>query len=141
MNRTQRNPHVVGATLPASSAYTNQAPFKIPDGCTGVTFYVTYTRAPGVGTCRPKFQIWIGNGAEEGPLVTVDPTVAAAQPFGRTSLYLGEILGPIPSTDTAITFALPVVVRGGESTIRLLAAEYGAAGTPGTCAIALTGGR
>lgn len=140
--RTPRTIHLASATLASSSAYSSQAAYRLLDGFTRVTFYVTYTRSAGIAACRPKFKILVGNGTDEGQIAAIDPTIdSSSAPLGRQSLYLGEILGPVPSSDAAITFPIQVELRGGETTVRLLAAEHGASGTPGTCAIALTSGK
>lgn len=141
LNRSVRTPHLPNGALPTAGAFTNQGTYNLGADFKFATFYVTYARSAGVAACQPKFRVLVGNGTEEGQILAIDPAITAVAPLGRQSAYLGEILGPIPSTDVAITFAIQLELRGGESTIRLLAAEHGASGTPGTMAIAVTSGK
>lgn len=137
-SRVGRTTHLSSGPLPASGAYTSQTAYTVPDGVNFIMFYVTYTR--GAASGQAKCKVMVGNGTEEGPLVVVDPSVSASEPFSQQTIRGGEFKGPVPQDGSAITFVVPVSIRGGITTIRLLAAEVGVTATPGTCAIALTGG-
>ncbi|WP_437767166.1 hypothetical protein WMF27_20600 [Sorangium sp. So ce281] len=134
--RIARVVHLASATLPASGAWTNQAAYAIPDGVSAVSFITTYTR--GVANGQPKFRILVGNGTEEGDISVIDPMVTASQPFGLQSAYAQVVLGTVPQDGNPVSRELTVLVRGGWTSIRMIAAEHGVTATPGTLAIALT---
>lgn len=135
-SRVARAAHLASAAL--SSSYSSQSAYSVPNGATHVAFYVTYTRGGASG--QAKFKIMAGNGTDEGPLVVIDSSVTLSEPLGQQSMRGGEFLGPIPTDGSAITFVVPVQIRGGVTAVRLLAAESGNTGSPGTCAITLTAG-
>jgi hypothetical protein len=82
-----------------------------------------------------------GNGTEEAQSVVIDSSsfTAAGVPQGRYNVFQEQINGPIPAAGTPIIYCLRVCMEGGNTTFRLLAAEAGVVGTPGTLAITLTG--
>lgn len=133
---TARVVHFSGA-LPAGGAFTNQAPFSIPSGIRCVTFYITYTRGADGGF--PLFRLLWGNGTEETQSTLIDTdfttlsTVASSQ-----DMFLNDLKGPVPTNGNPIHFTLETGVPGGATTVRLLAAEGGVVGAPGTVSISLT---
>ena len=132
--------HVASAALPAAGAYTAQTAHKLEDrSITELTFHITYTRGAAGG--YPQFKIEWGNGTEAG----ISQIVGAATVSGSTAvrpLYdeILDIQGLHPSSAAAVTSAMTLYVPRGVTTFRLLAAEVGVVGTPGTCAIAVVGG-
>jgi len=135
-NRISRSSHMASATLPAAGAFTSPTAYTIPEGQSGITAYVSYTRGAvgGQVVLQPKW----GNGTE-----TAQETgaVSNADSGGtvRQTISLFEILGPVVNTASAVVFKIEFVVPPGATTFTLPAAEVGVTGTPGTAAIALTG--
>lgn len=129
--------HLPVQTLPISGAWTNQAVYAIPERIRQMTFYVTYTRGAAGG--YPHFKLLWGNGVEETQETMIDmnyevlPTSTAVQ-----NMYLQNLDGPIPNTDAPVNSILHVCVPGGATTVRLLAAEEGQPGAPGSAGITLT---
>jgi hypothetical protein len=137
-SRVPRVEHLASAALPAAGAFTSQSAYSIPSGAQFVTCWVSYTRGAVGGYA--KLRALLGNGTEEGIAPVVDPTITASQPYGQTPIYPNELIGPQPQDGSAVIWLVTFDVRGGATTFRLLAAELGVTGTPGTCAIALTAG-
>lgn len=135
-SRVARAVHLASATLPAAGAYTNQTAYAIPVGVKSVSFILTYTRGAAGG--QAKYRILVGNGTEEGDLSVVDVTLVASQPFASQQMYGQVLLGEIPQSASAVSQELTVNIQGGWTTIRVIGAENGVSGTPGTLAIALT---
>jgi len=133
-----RTVHIASAVLPAAGAFTSQAAFAVPAGITEISFWVTYTRGAAGGFAN--LRVLIGNGTEEGLEIAIDQTIVVVQPIGTQNIYEQQLAGPIPATAAAITFVIAVKVPRGATTIRMIAAEGGVVGAPGTLAIALTGG-
>lgn len=126
------------AALPAAGALTADPWFDLPKGTTRVTYWITYTRgaADGYAVFRPYYS----NGTEEArELIQDDTSLTVTQPEGAVDTVLQVLNGPAPADGDPITFAytferFPAATRR----VRLLAAELGVVGTPGTLAIALT---
>ncbi len=131
--RVSRVLHLPSQVLPAGGQFTNQAPYAIPDDVSKIAFYVTYTRAVPGGFCVIRLK-W-GNGTEE----TQATVLMASSTPGDQVMRLSDLMGPIPGDDSPIGFMLETSVPGGSSTVRLLAAEGGVVGLPGTASISLTG--
>lgn len=134
--RIARSVHLASAALPAAGAFTSQTAFTILDGVRSINFYVTYTQGAGGG--YPLLRFESGNGTETGGLVVIDGAIAVTDPFGQRTAYIDRLKGPVPADGSALTYMIPWRVSGGETTVRLLMAEGGATGTPGTAAIAIT---
>jgi hypothetical protein len=134
-----RTIHLASAVLPAAGAFTGQTAFDVPEGTKELLLYCTYTRGAAGGF--PRFQPMYGNGTEEVQSMVIDSSsfTAAAVPQGRYNVFQEQINGPIPAAGTPILYCLRVCMEGGNTTFRLLAAEAGVVGTPGTLAITLTG--
>jgi len=124
--------------LPAAGAFLTPGQFTVPAGITEIAFWVTYTRGAAGGF--PYLQVLFGNGTEEGNDISIDQTVVVVQPVGTQNIYDQQLAGPIPASAAAITYVIAVKVPRGATRIRMIAAEGGVPGTPGTIAIALTGG-
>jgi hypothetical protein len=137
-NEFARTVHLASAALPAAGAFTAQAAFAVSSGVGEIAFWVTYTRGAAGGF--PIFHVLFGNGTEEGQDITVDATIVPTAPQGRQQFYMQELAGPIPAGAGAIDYVIPVRIPRGATTVRMLAAEAGVVGTPGTIAIALAGG-
>jgi len=133
-----RTVHISSSPLPAAGAFTTQSAFTVPAGITEIAFWVTYTRGAVGGF--PYLQVLFGNGTEEGHDISLDQIVTVAQPLGTQNVYEQQLAGPIPADGSPITYVIAVHVPRGATTIRMLAAEGGVPGTPGTITIALTGG-
>lgn len=135
LNRTV---HLDSQVLPAAGVFTSQLFQTIPNGTKQVTFWVTYTRGAAGGF--PAFRTQWSNGVEQGfDMVEDVASLAVANPIASTNVYQHEILGPAPSSNTAIVYPLVFSVPDNTTSIRLIAAERGVPGTPGTILVALTG--
>lgn len=137
-NEFGRAVHLASQTLPGAGAFTAQAAFNVPSGVGEITFWVTYTRGAAGGFAN--LQILFGNGTEEGNDVVLNTAVTVVQPFGTQQIFEQIIEAPHPAAAGAINFVVATRVPRGATTIRMLAAEAGVVGTPGTIAIALAGG-
>lgn len=131
-----RTPHLPQQVLPAGGLFTSQPQYQIPAQIRRIVFYITYRRgAPGG---RPLLRLLLGNGTEEVQSTMLDADFAPSGPTAVQDLYLNDLRGPAPSTDDSVTFNLEVSVAGGIRTARLLLAETGMIGSPGTASISLT---
>jgi hypothetical protein len=83
-------------------------------------------------------QLRWGNGTDEAQSTLIDLDFTPQQPFSLQNTYLQDLEGPIPASSAAITFMIEAVVPGGATTVRLVAAEGGVPGAPGTIGITLT---
>jgi hypothetical protein len=123
--------------LPAGGAFTNQPSYVIPSGVRHVTFYLSYTR--GFVNGFPVLRLLWGNGVEETQETLVDSDITVLTPaLSSQNMFLQDLDGPIPQDDNPVNFILYVTVPGGSKTVRLLVAEKGVPGAPGTIGIALT---
>lgn len=131
-----RTVHLASQVLPAGGSYTSQAQFQIPPQVDRIVFYVTYTRgAPGG---RVSMRLMLGNGVEESQSTMLDTDFAPSGPSAAQDLFLNVLRGPVPDDDNPVTFNVEVSVAGGMKTARLLIAESGVPGAPGTAQITLT---
>jgi hypothetical protein len=131
-----RTIHLLTQGLPPSGNFTNQPPYIIPDCIKKICFYVTYSYgAPGG---YALLQLRWGNGTDEAQSTLIDLDFTPQQPFSLQNTYLQDLEGPIPASSAAITFMIEAVVPGGATTVRLVAAEGGVPGAPGTIGITLT---
>jgi hypothetical protein len=131
--RVSRVQHLPTQVLPPGGLFTNQASYSIPNGISKIAFYITYTRAVPGGFCVIRLK-W-GNGVEE----TQATVLLTSSTPGDQVMRLSDLMGPIPEDDLPSSFMLETSVPGGASTVRLLAAEGGVIGLPGTASISLTG--
>lgn len=122
--------------LPAGGTFTDQAAYRIPPGIRCITFYITYTRGAdgGYGTFR---LLW-GNGTDETQSTLIDVNTTFSTVASSQNMYLNDLQGPVPVNGSPIHFTLETGVPGGATTVRLLAAEGGVVGAPGTVSISLT---
>lgn len=129
--------HLPLGQLPAGGAYTTQGQFPIPTGIRHITFYITYTRgAPGG---QPVFKLLWGNGTEEIQETTLEHCDSNATTNSTLqALLLQSLEGPVPTDGMPMNFVLYVTVPGGSNRVRLVAAEKGMPGIPGTLGITLT---
>ena len=130
--------HLASATLPAAGAFTNQTAFPLSPKHLRITVNVTYTYAAANGQVLLKPMWTIGGTEIQG---TVEDTALdlSVAPFGRQSVYLHQVKGPIPQSGSALSFPFTFDCPAGATAFRCLAAEIGVTGTPGTCAITLSG--
>jgi hypothetical protein len=134
--------HRDSAALPGAGAYTTaQAWHTLEDqSVTEVTFYLTYTRGAAGG--YPQFRVELGNGTESGveQVIAESPTIVGA--VATRSIYdeTLDVQALHPSDANAVTRPVTLQIPRGTKKIRLLAAEVGVVGTPGTCAITVVGG-
>jgi hypothetical protein len=133
-----RTVYAPSTALPAAGAFTNPSAYTIQAGIRYVTFWITYTRGAAGGFALLK--VLFSNGTEEGNDIVIDQSVTVAQPFGTQPIYEQVIQAPAPADANPIVFVLPVKVAVGSTNVRLLAAEGGVVGTPGTMAIAVASG-
>ncbi len=129
--------HLATQTLPASGAFTSQPQYQIPTGVRKITFYITYSRgAPGG---RAAFKLFWGNGTEEIQETIFDTDLENVdEPSAVQNLYLQTLDGPTPDDGAPVTFGIYVNIPGGSNRVRLLAAEKGVPGTPGSIGITIT---
>jgi hypothetical protein len=131
-----RTIHLSTTVLPPSGNFTNQQPYLIPDCIKKICFYVTY--AYGAPGGYALLQLRWGNGTEEAQSTLIDLDFTPQQPLSFQNTYLQDLEGPIPASSAPITFMIEVTVPGGATTVRLVAAEGGVPGAPGTIGITLT---
>jgi hypothetical protein len=129
--------HLATGQLPAGGAYTSQPQYPIPTGVRHITFYITYVRgAPGG---QPVFKLLWGNGMEEIQETTLEQCDSnATMNSTLQSLLLQNLEGPVPTDGLPVNFVLYATVPGGSNRVRLIAAEKGMPGIPGTLGITLT---
>lgn len=138
----QRQVHLASQTLPAAGAYTAQAYIDLPPGTKLINFWITYTRGDAGG--QPVFKLQWGNGTEvdANELLQQDAGLAITNDEAEIPLFNERPLLPPPPDANPQVYTLPVqVLDMGARKLRLLVAEKGAPGTPGTVAIAYTGTR
>lgn len=138
----ERQVHLASGVLPAAGAYTAQNYIDLPPGAKIIVFWITYTRGGALG--QPKFRLQWGNGTETDAdeLTQYDPGAEVVDDVVNTPYYLERPLGPPPVDGTARVYRLPVeIIDMGARQLRMLVAEHGNVGAPGTIAIAYTGTR
>jgi hypothetical protein len=133
-----RTAHLPSAALPGAGAFTAQTAYTIPEGIKRIAYLVSYTRGAAGGFVRLRL-VW-SDGTDEAREAVIDAAVTVAAPNGRQPVYLSELDGPVPADGTVIRFVVEATVPAGMLTGRLLAAEAGVVGTPGTASITLTAG-
>lgn len=129
---------IASRALPGSGAfYTPSSPFEVPQGIGTVVVWVTYTRGGAGG--YPVLRPLLGNGTETAYDALMSPSVTVVAPFGTQPSNANTIAFPAPADGSAVTLAYTFTVAG-VLYFNLTVAEVGATGTPGTIAVALTGG-
>jgi hypothetical protein len=124
--------------LPMSGAFTNQPAYAFASAIRHMTFYIKYTH--GVSGGFPVLRLMWGNGFEEIASTSINASFSSFD--GRIAaqeMRISDLLGPIPNSDDPEYFMLETSVPGGSTTVRLLMAEGGQIGVPGTAEITLTG--
>jgi hypothetical protein len=132
-----RTVHLASTVLPAGGIFTSQQAFPIPLGIRKIAFYVTYANGGFPGGFAVFRLLW-GNGTEEVQETILDTDLSIIPPTGVQSLLLQDLNGPAPSGLSPVTFIIYTTVPGGAIGVRLIAAEKGFIGLPGTLSIALT---
>jgi len=128
--------HLVTGPIPPAGNFTSQSSYLIPTRIRKIAFYVTYTRgAPGG---YPVVRLMWGDGVAETQETLIDTSVDPVQPVTSQNMYLQDLDGPIPPDGYPISFIVETRVPGGAKTVRLIAAEKGVPGAPGTIGITLT---
>lgn len=133
-----RTIHLVEQSLPAGGAFTSQNKFDIPSCISKIAFNIKYRRGSVGGF--PILRLFWGDGSSEYQQTLI--TSNFIEPDSDSSvqdMFLNDLKGPVPENDNPIRFLLELSVPGGQTTVRLLAAEGGVQGAPGTCEIILTG--
>lgn len=130
--------HLASGALPAAGAFTSQGFTTVEEGITEVSFVVTYTRgaAGGYPVLRPQ---WTEGSKTISP-TTVDRTPESANGYARRRLYLEELQGIAPDDANPISFDVSFGVPRTATGVRLLVAEGGVVGTPGTIEIEVAEG-
>jgi len=128
--------HRASAALPAAGAFDlAQAFFAVPGGTQDLTLYCVYTEGAVGGF--PAYRVEVGNGTEQVRQTLIDgSSLVIVQPNATVKLAMSELNGPTGTSSYALEFCL----KRGVTQIRLIAAERGVPGTPGTLLITLTGG-
>ncbi len=149
---TPRYVYMAYAALPAAGAWTAlPALYELSfNGIREVTAWCTYARAAGVAGGQPGLRIVFGDTwsvypgnpttGEGGNDIVIDRTLSVAQPFDNQSFYEQTLYGPIPQSNTAITFCLSVRVPRGAVGMWIASAEIGTPNNPGSLGIVLAGG-
>jgi hypothetical protein len=130
--------HLASGALPGAGGFTSQAFTTIEEGITEVSFVVTYTRgaAGGFALLRPQWS----DGSKTISPTTVNKTPESVNGYARRRLYLEELQGIAPDDANALSFDVSFGVPRTATGVRLLAAEGGAVGTPGTIEIGIAEG-
>lgn len=132
-----RTVHLASQALPALGLFTNQDYFSLPSAAETLNYWITYTR--GVAGGYPKVQVQWGNGDEESSeLVFDESSLATSGPIGSVNLYVEQLLLPPPNSAGALSMLLSVDVPAGATVARLIVAEAGQVGSPGTIAVTYT---
>ncbi len=98
---------------------------------------MTYIRGADGG--YPVYQLLWSNGVEETQETMIDMDFTILDPSTVSQdMFLQNLSGPIPDSDNAVNSIFRVCVPGGATCVRLIAAEKGVIGTPGTLGITLT---
>lgn len=109
------------ATLPAAGAYEaiplDAAMVAIPTNSRRAMIYISYTRGAAGGQAAHK--LYISNGSEVAQVLSVDGT-------------FGGVNGAPSASASAIWYAIPLDLIGGETKIGIASAEVGVTGTPGS---------
>ena len=127
---TFATPLVLTSSFVAATVYT------ISRKLTGLTLACKYTRATGVPGV-PEMRIeWSRNGTDYYADPILDTAITASAPYGQQQAYITDILMPVPSSDSAITYLLPVVSIP-PGAVKMRASFKDGAGTPGTLAVEL----
>jgi hypothetical protein len=134
-----RQVYLASQALPAAGAFVVGGTFNLPAGATQLTWYCTYTR--GAVNGQPVFQFSIGNGTELCRTTVVDnSSLVIAAPNATYNIYEERVKGPVVGSASPICYIIRLCLNQGETTVRMSVAEIGVVGTPGTIAVALTGG-
>jgi hypothetical protein len=98
---------------------------------------MTYTRGAAGG--YPEYQLLWSNGVEETQETMIDMDFQVLSPSTVSQdMFLQNLSGPVPDTDDPMNSIFHVCVPGGATCVRLVAAEKGVTGAPGTLGITLT---
>ncbi len=76
----------------------------------GMTLACKYTRATGVAGVPQARIEWSADGINYFFDGVLNTTITPSAPFGQQQAYLTDIPMPVPSSDVAILFLLPIVV-------------------------------
>ncbi len=149
--------HRNGVVLPAGGAVTTLADgsyasgsqwntsngplngaFFVPDGIYHVSFWLTYTRAPGQAGAVAVGMMQ-SNGTETARAPVPDGAIAVGGGYGQQGVYAWDLAPlPVPGTDAPVTYqALPFDCYPGWW-VWLQLREVGATATPGTALVAVT---
>jgi len=128
--------HLATQVLPAGGGWTNQPFYVIPERIRQLTFYITYVR--GIADGYPEFKLLWGNGVEESQETMIDFNYTVSDPTATQNMYLQDLAGPIPDSNAPVNSIIHICVPGGALTARLIVAEKGQPGAPGSVGITLT---
>ncbi len=125
-------------TLPVGGQFTTQVAYVLSPKIRRVTFFVKY--AQGVTGGFPVVRLMWGNGSEETQASIINGTFASfGAALATNQIRLNDLVGPVPNSDDPINFLIESTVPGGATSVRLLIAEGGMIGIPGSAEITLTG--
>jgi hypothetical protein len=130
--------HLASSALPGAGAFTVQGFTDIEEGITEASFVVTYTRgaAGGFPILRPQ---WTDGSKTISP-TTVNKTPESVNGYARRRLFLEELRGIAPDDANPLSFDVSFGVPRTATGVRLLAAEGGVVGLPGTIEISIAEG-
>ncbi len=129
---------LISQTLPLAGAFTSQPAFAFPVGIRHMAFYIKYARGATGG--YPVLRLMWGNGVEEIASTIINSSFTSFEDrVSSQEMRISDLLGPVPNSDDPEFFMLETSVPGGSITVRLLIAEGGQPGLPGTAEISVTG--
>jgi hypothetical protein len=131
--------HTASAALPAAGANTNPTAFPLSARHKRISAVVFYTRGAAGGYVRLTPKWTFGSAGEIQGTVINETLDESTVPQGDQTLDLHRVKGPQPQDGTALGFSFEWTVPAGATAFRVLAAEAGVTGTPGTCSIKLSG--
>lgn len=138
----ERTTHLAAQALPAAGLFTNQAMQELPAGLSKLNLLVTYARGGAGG--RPVFDIEWGTDVDTASghheLIRDLTQFVVSGATGRAPTYIDQIFGPTPQSDSTLKYVLQYDVPYGITKFRLIVAENGAVGTPGTITVEFVGG-
>lgn len=129
-------PHIVAAVLPAAGAYTANPAQQIPHGSDDLSIVFAYAKGLAAATGAFKAQVWWYLQGEEDQPVQHCFLDAAGATIGADTAIVGAYQEELQFEPLAVagTIRRMVVVRvpAGAVQVRVVAAETGEVGQPGT---------
>lgn len=122
--------------LPADGAFDDPAFIELPLGARHLCWAIDYTGGAAGGSLTFRLEWGLDEEALGYNEASAETALVAAEPFATRKTYAAQYLGPVAGA-TLVRFLLVVPVPPGCRFVRLLKAEIGAVGTPGTARVRL----